>query len=288
MQPPAAFDWNDLRAVIAVLEHGSTKRAATAMKIDQTTCTRRIAAIEHALGLQLFDRSSGQYRPSEHALALACAARGAGAAVDAFAEQAAARARTLRGRLRVTVEEALAVEVVAPAVSRFAEFSPAIAVEIDITPEVRDLRAGEADLSLRAGLPREDSGVDWRKIADDPLGVYAAADYPNPPRSAAEVPGHPIAVIGFGVEHTMAAGLGDQIRHVANTWPALAVLISRGGVIGGLPRIIARRYPNLRCCYELDLPSAIWLGTARERQAAPGLRKLARLIEAEFAARIGD
>jgi DNA-binding transcriptional LysR family regulator len=58
------FDWNDLRVFAAVLEHGSTARAAKALGVDQTTCARRIAALEAALGLELFTRDATGYQPT--------------------------------------------------------------------------------------------------------------------------------------------------------------------------------------------------------------------------------
>ena len=48
--------WNDLRYFLAVAERGSPLSAGRAMRVSQTTVARRIAALEQALGLPLFDR----------------------------------------------------------------------------------------------------------------------------------------------------------------------------------------------------------------------------------------
>ena len=40
------FDWNDLKAFIAVAETGSTLSASRALRLSQTTIARRIAALE--------------------------------------------------------------------------------------------------------------------------------------------------------------------------------------------------------------------------------------------------
>lgn len=69
------LDWDNLRYFLAVMEHGSTKRAAVALRVDQTTCARRIGALEASIGLELFTRESGRYLPTKDALELVQSAR---------------------------------------------------------------------------------------------------------------------------------------------------------------------------------------------------------------------
>ena len=40
------FDWNDLRYFLAVAREGSTIGAASALKVNQSTVQRRLAALE--------------------------------------------------------------------------------------------------------------------------------------------------------------------------------------------------------------------------------------------------
>ena len=44
------MDWNDLRYLVAVAEHGSTLKAGEALRVSQTTVARRIAALEQRRG----------------------------------------------------------------------------------------------------------------------------------------------------------------------------------------------------------------------------------------------
>ena len=55
------FDWNDLRYLVAVAEQGSTLKAGRSLRVSQTTVARRLAALEEALGLTLFERRSAGY-----------------------------------------------------------------------------------------------------------------------------------------------------------------------------------------------------------------------------------
>ena len=55
------YDWNDLKAFLAVAETGSTLSAAQALRVSQTTVARRIAALEAATSLNLFERRQAGY-----------------------------------------------------------------------------------------------------------------------------------------------------------------------------------------------------------------------------------
>ena len=57
----APMDWNDLRYLLAVADHGSTLAAGRALGVSQTTVARRIAALEVALGHPLFDKRQAGY-----------------------------------------------------------------------------------------------------------------------------------------------------------------------------------------------------------------------------------
>ncbi|TBZ99706.1 LysR family transcriptional regulator [Rhizobium leguminosarum bv. viciae] len=50
------LDWNDLRCVLAVAEHGGLAAAARALGVNHTTVLRRVNAFEEAQGLRLFER----------------------------------------------------------------------------------------------------------------------------------------------------------------------------------------------------------------------------------------
>ncbi|WP_336492695.1 helix-turn-helix domain-containing protein, partial [Methylobacterium nigriterrae] len=53
----STLDWNDFRFFLAVARAGTVSAAARALQIDQATVGRKVAALEAALGLQLFERS---------------------------------------------------------------------------------------------------------------------------------------------------------------------------------------------------------------------------------------
>jgi hypothetical protein len=62
----ADFNWNDLRAFLAVARSGRLTSAAARVGMDHTTVARRIAALEEGLGARLFDRSPQGYALTPH------------------------------------------------------------------------------------------------------------------------------------------------------------------------------------------------------------------------------
>src|SRR6185436_2493257 len=64
-QNETMFDWNDLKAFLAVARGGSTLAASKALGVNQTTVARRIESLEHDLGFKLFERGQTGSRLTE-------------------------------------------------------------------------------------------------------------------------------------------------------------------------------------------------------------------------------
>ena len=52
------YDWNDLKYLVAVARHGSTR----ALEVNQSTVQRRLAEVERQLGHSLVERHQSGYR----------------------------------------------------------------------------------------------------------------------------------------------------------------------------------------------------------------------------------
>lgn len=276
-------DWNDLKAFAAVLRHGSTGAAARALGVEQTTCARRIASLEDALGAPLFDRTRSGYRPNELAKALA----GPAAALAQAAEEIGRVAETERSAtrmLRITTEEILARTVLAPAAARFATLRPDVRVSLDVTSALRDLDAGEADLAVRSGPEPTDPTLVRRRLGPQPWAVYCAPEYERtPPRTLEDLRDHPFgAVEGVFLQYATASGL--QVRHAASTFEALKALVAQGGCVAAMPRALGDAPPALQPCFAFDLPqSQSWLLYPERLRRSPDVRLMADLIVDAFA-----
>src|SRR6478672_3814125 len=105
----AMLDWNDLRYFLAVAREGSTLAAARALRTSQTTVARRIAALENAIGLPLFEKRQAGYGLTPAGHDLRPLAEQVEASATGFADAASGQSRELRGTVKVTTEEVFAI-----------------------------------------------------------------------------------------------------------------------------------------------------------------------------------
>ena len=59
-----SFEWSDLKPFLAVARMGKITSAARRLGVEHSTISRRIAALEQALGARLFSREPDGYRLS--------------------------------------------------------------------------------------------------------------------------------------------------------------------------------------------------------------------------------
>jgi len=147
------FDWNDVRHFLAVARSGSTLTASRKLKVSQPTVARRIAMLEEALGLTLFERRQQGYRLTQVGEALLPAAEAIEDGATALADAAAARSGKLEGVVRLTSNEMAGAQI-NPLMSALRDAYPGIRVDLIATEGDADLLAGEADVAIRFGLGR--------------------------------------------------------------------------------------------------------------------------------------
>lgn len=277
------FDWNDLRYFIAVAETGSTLAAGRALRVSQTTVARRVAALEEALGLTLFERRQAGYAPTPAGEALLAPAREVGSAATALEEAAAAMGRDASGTVRMTVLEIYAVTVLAPILRDLHEAHPAIRIELDTSDEPRDLAAGAAEVALRNSASPTGGGLVGRRIAPDPWTLYCSRSYGEAhgvPHNRAELAGHPL--IGGGGGKVWRAyqawlqrhGLEGNVAIHHGTVTGMLAAVRSGFGLAVLPSFIADRDPDLvRCLPPIESdPASLWLLTHERLRHTPRVR----------------
>ncbi len=184
----ATFDWNRLRAFLAVAEEGSYTAAARALGLAQPTLGRQVAALEKELGVTLFERVGRGLMATESGLELMEHARAMGEAANRLSLAASGRSQSLEGVVRITATEVASAFVLPPILREMRAAEPGIEVEIVATNSLRDLRRREADIALRAARPADPELI-ARRLPDGSARLYAAkslaaADGPWPDGAA--------------------------------------------------------------------------------------------------------
>ncbi|MSU90086.1 LysR family transcriptional regulator [Rhodobacteraceae bacterium 2CG4] len=292
------YDWNDLRHFLALMRAGSTLGAARGLRVNQTTVARRIEALERALGVPLFERHSGGYRPTARAHALLQAAEAVEDAALALDQRAGSWRREISGTLRVTATEAVGGRIIAPLIAELRQTHPGLTVELLAEDRRADLARGEADAAIRIGSPPDQDGLVARRLPDSVWGLYCSADYARRhgmPESLPALAAHSL-VLGGGAlaDHAAQARLAALAPAAAvaarvGSIPGLVATVRSGAGIGALPCLLASEAPELRRCLAAAFaPGApMWLIHHQSRRALPELRVFLDAAARHFEARRG-
>jgi DNA-binding transcriptional LysR family regulator len=279
----ATMDWNDLRYFLAVADEGSTLAAGRALRVSQTTVARRIASLEEALGLTLFEKRQAGYVLTPAGEGLIERAKQVEAATEGFAEASAALARDSSGMVRITTQEIFANTLLGPILRELHELHPEIVIEIDTQQELLDLGAGEADVALRSTAGEAPAGTVGRSLCIDDWTLYCSRDYAERhgvPRTRKDLLGH--AIIGGGGgklwRHYEAwlksLGLEGQVAMHHATSTGLLTAVRSGFGIAVLPCIVADGDPDLLQCVppREDHHRSMWLLTHERVRHTPRVR----------------
>ena len=285
------MDWNDLRHFLAVARAGSTLAAAEALRVNQSTVARRLAALEAALEVKLFDRLQSGCRLTEAGRELLPAAERVELEAETVARLAAQRRRRIAGAVRVTTNESLANLFLNPCIREFTDLYPDVRIEIAIEDRQLDLARGEADVALRAGQTAGTGAIVARKLRDLPWSVYASRHYAERrgcPCRLEELAGHAI-IGGDGGIATMPgprwierlAG-SDRIVARSNSLTNMLAAVQAGLGIAALPCAMAERDPELVRCLPPppELESKLWLVTRADLKDEPRIRTFTDFIAA--------
>lgn len=173
---PDPFDWNDLKALIAVAETGSLSAAATATGVSQPTLGRRIQALEASLGLTLFERSQQGMALTDSGADMLAHARTMQEAAGRLSLAATGRAETLEGTVRITAPQVMSTHHLPAILTRLLGAEPGVEVELVATDRTDNLLRREADIAIRMYRPTQ-ADLIARKVAEMRLGLYASHDY---------------------------------------------------------------------------------------------------------------
>lgn len=207
--------WELYRSFLAVLTEGSLSGAARALGIAQPTVGRHIASLEKSLGIVLFTRSQAGLLPTEAAAALQPHAQAMESTAAALERAAASQGEGVRGVVRVTASEVIAVEVLPPVLAQLHERHPELKIELMASNTMQDLLHREADIAVRMTRPRQGQLI-ARPVGRISLGLYARRDYlerHGKPAALADLGAH--ALIGFDRPNAF-------IRGMANKFPSLS------------------------------------------------------------------
>lgn len=193
-----ALDANALELFARIAQAGSFAQAARDLGLTRAAISRRIAAIEAAVGLTLFARSTRSLGLTEAGRRLHTRAR----AVREAAESARLALRHTRdqldGTLRISATASFGRHVLAPLLARFQAQHPAVRYELFFTDRRVDLLREGVDIAFRVTSTPPEAWV-AQPVRRFEVRAYGAGNQP-PLLNPQDLASTPLLLLGQGEE----------------------------------------------------------------------------------------
>lgn len=170
------FQWDDIKVFLATARTGSTVEAASRLQVNQSTVSRRLTALEHALSTPLFERTRKGFVLNQAGRAMLPLAEEMEAGALRITREVGA-ADTEEGAVVVvaTVDE-IATWIIAPFLPEFYRKWPHIRLDLKSSPRLVNLERGEADVAVRLARPKS-GNLFARRVGGFGFGVFGSPAY---------------------------------------------------------------------------------------------------------------
>jgi DNA-binding transcriptional LysR family regulator len=275
------FAWDDISVFLALYRERTTSRAAAALGVSQPTVVRRLASLEQALGLTLFERTPTGLVPADAALKLLNSAERVERAICELTAEVDLLTASDLDVIRVTLVDHFE-RLLIPVLRQFRSRWPGVQTELLASNRLYDLARGEADIAMRGRRQPEGDEVVVRELPQCGWTVYASVhSCPSErPSTPDEVARYPLAVfegarhlpIYRWLESLGGSGSVTSCSHIG----ALRSLTASGGAIAGLPCTVGDVDAELVRCFppppEFNVP--IYIAARRAVLRRPAARDL--------------
>jgi DNA-binding transcriptional LysR family regulator len=166
------IDWNDLRYVLVLAQHQSMVGAAQALRVHQTTISRRILALEQRLKVRLFDRIDGRFAPTSRGMVVVRRAQEMQSVQQALEGDLTHDPEHGRGVVRLSVIQTFVTGYLDRHLGAFPALHPKIQLELICENRPSVLEQREADIAIRYVRPLQGQSL-VRKIGSLGSAAYA-------------------------------------------------------------------------------------------------------------------
>ncbi|SDJ17022.1 DNA-binding transcriptional regulator, LysR family [Ferrimonas sediminum] len=233
-----------MRAFIRVVQTGSFSSTAREQNTSQATISKKVAALEHKLGVKLLTRSSRELSLTQVGSAYYDKCVAIIGELDEAESMARSQMALPQGIIRITAPVVFGHQVIAPVMGEFLALYPEIKVDLALSDKHVDLVSEGIDVAIRA-KQLEDSSLVARHLFDNPMLLVAAPEYlqqQGEPREPEELKRHNCLIYSMlkkvniwhftqgekttsvQVRGNFQCDNGDAILHVALAGSGLAVL----------------------------------------------------------------
>lgn len=168
--------WADVPILLAAETAPSLAALGDALRMDPTTVSRRIAAMERDLGVTVFARSRGTLTLTPAGRRLLTFAQRMETAARELEREARAVTEEPSGTVRVSAPPTFSHTVLAPNLNEFLNRNPGIQVDISVDRSNVAIGDWETDVAIRlGGGSTDEDNVLARKLGEMPYSVFGAS-----------------------------------------------------------------------------------------------------------------
>ncbi len=263
----AVTDWGDFKVLLALSQGGSVAGAARILGVDSSTVSRKLAAIEEALGAVLVLRAGREFSLTPEGKTAVQAAELMQAAVASATTYILAAKQNVEGTVRVSCPGALVqslLQMVPPLRAKY----PALGIEFNADNRFVDIAKGEADIALRGAMP---TSIDLiaRRTVDMGWVAYASKNYiaaRGQPANPDELRKHQLILYVTSLHSQPGCRWLEDFRHETDqvmrmsSTDSVTRMISLGDGIGVIPCALAEGLDVLQRVFPAPVVSSpFWL-----------------------------
>ena len=261
---------DDLRYFLAVRAAGSIKGAARTLKVDHTTVSRRLAALEIALGAPLFERTPEGLVETDVGRSIAPAAERLEVVAAEIVDAARAVSDLPSGPVRIATTPLVADYFLVPELRGLMQRFPHVQFEVFSAVASVDMPRREADIAIRVhppGKPPGEPSLLVRKAAQFGYALYATQSYVDehgrPEQPIRSLAGHRIVGSAHAEHIAWNAELEEPAEVPLTVFPFVSNLaaVAAGLGLGFCACIAGDRHPALVRVSEVISLWDVWVVT---------------------------
>jgi len=170
------MNWDDLRLFLEVAREGSISGAARKLRVQHSTVSRRMRALEKKMGVRLIERKKSGYEltaAGERLKLAACKMEHEVLEVDG---NLGGKDTTLTGELRVSAINNMASSILMPMFARFNQRYPDVDLHLIVSNKYTRLAEREADIAIRLSNTPTDTLI-GRRLTTVASTIYVSREY---------------------------------------------------------------------------------------------------------------
>lgn len=268
------FDWNDIRFFLELSRKGRLTEVAKSLKVDHTTVSRRILALEKQLDAKLFEGTPRGYVLTQAGERLLPQAEAMESASSIIQEHVGGENKNLTGVVRLGVPEGFGSQFLSKAMPLFQQQHPEIELEFVANDRFVSLSKREADLSITLERPRSGRLIS-KKLTDYSLRLYASHEYlknHSPITCLEDLSDHTfVSYIEELVPDPQMLYLSEFVSNPNVTLKSSSIVFQFQATLNGaglsiMHCFVADEYPELVCLLadQIQVRRTFWLNTPED------------------------